>query len=164
VAQVGEDDQAAKAKVLSALNTTFGVSGSGKQDFNAATPTLLANFLSAKDPLGLSLAAGDKYQQLAKAILAYRDKDQNGVLTSLDDLAKVNGVTPAVVSALKDGFPPRHLPSATLKSSAPRWVASYAIRPSELPSMLWRACWYILPSGSSGFTERRRFWRYFTTS
>jgi preprotein translocase subunit SecF len=109
VAQVGEGDQAldeAKAKVLTALDATYGVSSTGKQDFNAATPTLLANFLSAKDPLGLSLAAGDKYQQLAKAILAYRDKDQNGVLTSLDDLAKVNGVTPAVVSVLKDGFSP----------------------------------------------------------
>src|SRR5882672_8572630 len=109
VAQVGEGDQAldeAKAKVLTALDATYGVSSTGKQDFNAATPTLLANFLSAKDPLGLSLAAGDKYQQLAKAILAYRDKDQNGVLTSLDALAKVNGVTPAVISALKDGFSP----------------------------------------------------------
>ncbi len=109
VAQVGEGDQAldeAKAKVLSALNATYGVSASGKQDFNAATPTSLAKFLSAKDPLALSLGAGDKYQQLARAILAYRDKDMNGVLTSLDDLSKVNGVTPAVISVLKDGFSP----------------------------------------------------------
>jgi preprotein translocase subunit SecF len=30
----------------------------------------------------------------------------NGVLTSLDDLSRVNGVTPAVISALKDGFSP----------------------------------------------------------
>src|SRR3984893_7356248 len=109
VAQVGQGDQAldeAKAKVLSALNATYGVSSTGKQDFNAATPTQLANFLSAKDPLGLSVAAGDKYQQLAKAILAYRDKDKNGVLTNLDDLAKVSGITPAVISTLKDGFSP----------------------------------------------------------
>jgi preprotein translocase subunit SecF len=109
VAQVGEGDQAldeAKAKVLGALNATYGVSATGKQDFNAATPTSLSNFLSAKDPLALSLGAGDKYQQLARAILAYRDKDMNGVLTNLDDLSKVNGVTPAVVSVLKDGFSP----------------------------------------------------------
>jgi len=109
VAQVGEGDQAldeAKAKVLSALNATFGVSGSGKQDFNAATPTSLAKYLVEKDPLGLSVAAGDRYQQLARAILAYRDKDMNGVLTNLDDLAKVSGVTPAVVAGLKEGFSP----------------------------------------------------------
>ncbi|HXA67540.1 MAG TPA: hypothetical protein VNV82_20445, partial [Bryobacteraceae bacterium] len=79
VEQTGQADQAldeGKAKVLNALNATYGVSGSGKQDLNAATPTTLANFLSSKDPLALSVAAGDKYQQLAKAILAYRDKDK----------------------------------------------------------------------------------------
>jgi preprotein translocase subunit SecF len=107
VEQTGQADQAldeGKAKVLNALNATYGVSGSGKQDLNAATPTSLANFLSAKDPLALSVAAGDKYQQLAKAILAFRDKDKNGVLTSFDDLAKASDVTPAVVSALKDNY------------------------------------------------------------
>jgi preprotein translocase subunit SecF len=107
VEQTGQADQAldeGKAKVLNALNATYGVSASGKQDLNAATPTSLAGFLSGKDPLGLSVAAGDKYQQLAKTILAYRDKDKNGVLTSIDDLSKVPGVTSPVISALKDGF------------------------------------------------------------
>ncbi len=107
VEQTGQADQAldeGKAKVLNALDATYGVSGSGKQDLNAATPTTLANFLASKDPLALSVAAGDKYQQLAKAILAYRDKDKNGVLTSFDDLGKAAGVTPAVVAALKDGY------------------------------------------------------------
>jgi preprotein translocase subunit SecF len=41
---------------------------------------------------------------LAKKILDYRDRDKNGVLTNLDDLSNVPGVTPAVVSALKDNF------------------------------------------------------------
>jgi len=107
VEQTGQADQAldeGKAKVLNALNATYGVSGSGKQDLNAATPTTLANFLSSKDPLALSVAAGDKYQQLAKAILAYRDKDKNGVLTSFDDLGKAAGVTPAVAAALKESY------------------------------------------------------------
>jgi len=107
VEQTGQADQAldeGKAKVLNALNATYGVSGSGKQDLNAATPTTLSNFLSSKDPLALSVAAGDKYQQLAKAILTYRDKDKNGVLTSVDDLTQVAGVTPAVISALKDSY------------------------------------------------------------
>src|SRR5271165_3127876 len=69
VAQVGEGDQAldeGKRKVLNALNATFGVSGTGKQDFNAATPTSLVKYLVEKDPLALSVAAGDKYQQLAR--------------------------------------------------------------------------------------------------
>src|SRR5215472_252602 len=107
VEQTGSGDQAldeGKAKVLSALEATYGVSTSGKPNFNAATPTSLAKALSEKDPLGLSIAAGDRYQQLAKAILVYRDKDKNGVLTNLDELSQVSGVTPAVVSALKDSF------------------------------------------------------------
>ena len=107
VEQTGQADQAldeGKAKVLNALNATYGVSASGKSDFNAASSTTLAKFLSEKDPLGLSLSAGDRYQQLAKTILAYRDKDKNGVLTSFDDLGKVPGVTPAVSSALKDNY------------------------------------------------------------
>lgn len=107
VGQTSQTDQAldeGKAKVLTALNATFGVNGSSKPDFNAVTPTALADYLSQKDPLGLSISAGDKYQTLAKNLLAYRDKDKNGVLTNLDDLAHVQGATPAVVSALKENF------------------------------------------------------------
>jgi len=107
VEQVGQGDQAldeSKAKVLTALDATSGVQGTGKADFNAATPSALANALSEKDPLGLSVNAGDKYQQLAKSLLAFRDTDKNGVLTSLDDLSAVAGATPAVLSALKNTY------------------------------------------------------------
>jgi preprotein translocase subunit SecF len=106
VEQTGKGDQAldeGKTKVLTALNATYGVAGS-QPDFNSVTPTALANSLSQKDPLGLSISAGDKYQTLAKNLLAYRDKDKNGVLTNLDDLAHVDGVTPAVISALKESY------------------------------------------------------------
>jgi preprotein translocase subunit SecF len=107
VEQVGQGDQAldeSKAKVLTALNATYGVEGTGKADFNAVTPSALANALSQKDPLGLSVNAGDKYQQVAKNLLAFRDTDKNGVLTSLDELSKVEGATPAVISAIKDTY------------------------------------------------------------
>jgi preprotein translocase subunit SecF len=107
VEQVGQGDQAldeSKAKVLTALNATYGVEGTGKADFNAVTPSALANALSQKDPLGLSVNAGDKYQQIAKNLLAFRDTDKNGVLTSLDELSKVGGATPAVISAIKDTY------------------------------------------------------------
>ena len=106
VQQAGQGDQAldeGKAKVLKALDTEFGVHDS-KPDFNSVTPSALANFLALKDPLGLSVNAGDKYLQLARSVLAYRDKVQNGVLTNFDDLARADGATPAVVSALKENF------------------------------------------------------------
>ena len=107
VEQTGQADQAldeGKSKVLTALDATYGVTNSGKPDFNSATPTALTNFLAQRDPLGLSLNPGDKYQQLAKNLLAYRDVNKGGVLTNLDDLSAVNGATPAVISALKDNY------------------------------------------------------------
>jgi len=73
-------------------------SSSNKADFNSATPTSLAALLTEKDPLLLSASAGDRYQQLAKKILDYRDKSANGVLTNFDDLSKVAGVTPPVLA------------------------------------------------------------------
>ena len=107
VEQVGQGDQAldeSKAKVLTALDATYGVEGTGKADFNAVTPSALASALSQKDPLGLSVNAGDKYQQLAKNLLAFRDTDKNGLLTNLDELSKVEGATPAVLSAIKGSY------------------------------------------------------------
>ena len=107
VEQTGQGDQAldeGKAKVLSALSATYGVSTASKPDFNSTTQTSLANFLLEKDPLGLSVSAGDKYQVLAKNLLAYRDKDKNGLLTNLDELAQVNGANPAVISLLKENY------------------------------------------------------------
>jgi preprotein translocase subunit SecF len=107
VEQKVQGDQAldaSKAQVLKALNAFYGVKDSGKPDFNAATPATLAAVLNERDPLGLSLNAGDRYQQLARKILAYRDTTKNGVLTNFDDLSSVEGVTPAVLSALKSSY------------------------------------------------------------
>jgi preprotein translocase subunit SecF len=66
--------------------------------------TSLAAVLTDKDPLFLSVNAGDRYLQLAKKLLDYRDKNANGVLTNFDDLSKVDGVTPAVLAALRSSF------------------------------------------------------------
>jgi preprotein translocase subunit SecF len=107
VEQKVQGDQAldtSKAQVLNALNAIYGVKDSSKPDFNAATPSTLAAALNERDPLGLSTNAGDRYQQLARKILAYRDSDKSGVLTNFDDLSAVDGVTPAVLSALKSNY------------------------------------------------------------
>jgi preprotein translocase subunit SecF len=103
----GQDETAlesSRAKVLNALSATYGVATSDKADFNAVTPTSLAAVLTEKDPLILSVNAGNRYQQLAKNLLDYRDKNANGILTNFDDLSKVSGVTPAVLSTLKSSY------------------------------------------------------------
>jgi preprotein translocase subunit SecF len=107
VGQNGTGDEArdsSKAQVLSALNSTYNSANAGKADFNAATPSSLAAYLTQKDPLNLSATAGDRYQQLARQILDYRDKTLNGLVSNFDDLGKVPGVTPAVLASLKDGY------------------------------------------------------------
>ena len=107
VEQKGQGDQAldnSKAQVLSALSAIYGVKDAGKPDFNAATPSSLAVLLNERDPLGLSTNAGDRYQQLARKILAYRDTNKAGILTNLNDLSGVDGVTPAVLSVLNSSY------------------------------------------------------------
>ena len=103
----GQDEQSyeeGRVKVLNALSATYAVSGSSKPDFNFATPTSLSALLTEKDPLLLSANAGDRYQQLGKKLLDYRDKNSNGVLTNFDDLSRVDGVTAPVLAALKDSY------------------------------------------------------------
>jgi len=99
-----EAGEASKTRVLNALNAIYGVANTSKPDFNAATPSTLAAFLTQRDPLLLSTNAGDRYQQLAKKILDYRDTSNRGVQTNFDDLSKVDGVTPAVLAALKANY------------------------------------------------------------
>ncbi|HEX2666579.1 MAG TPA: protein translocase subunit SecF [Candidatus Acidoferrum sp.] len=101
--QDAEMMQSSRSKVLDALNATYGVASS-KPDFNLATPASLAAVLTETDPLFLRVNAGDRYQQLAKSILDYRDSDAKGVLTNFDDLSKVPGVTTAVLTVVKARF------------------------------------------------------------
>ena len=107
VEQKEQGDQASdasKAQVLNALNAVYGAKDPSKPDFNAASPASLAEVLAAKDPLALSAGAGDRYEQLARRLLAFRDGPKRGVLTNLDELSGVEGATPAVISALKTNY------------------------------------------------------------
>jgi preprotein translocase subunit SecF len=102
--QGDEAGDASKIQVINALNAIYGTASSSKPDFNSATPSTLTSFLTEKDPLLLSTNAGDRYQQLARRILAYRDTASQGVVTNFDDLSKADGVTPPVLAALKNNY------------------------------------------------------------
>jgi preprotein translocase subunit SecF len=104
--QQGQGNEAldtGKTEILNALHATLGAGQSSKQDFNAASPTAVADVLVRKDPLGLGTGAGDRYQQLAVRLTDYRNVQARGVLANLDDLRQA-GATPAVLAALHDGF------------------------------------------------------------
>jgi preprotein translocase subunit SecF len=102
--QGDEAGDASKTQVINALNAIYGTANSSKPDFNSATPSSLTAFLTQHDPLLLSTNAGDRYPQVAKKVLDYRDTNSKGVLTNFDDLSKVDGVTPPVLSALKANY------------------------------------------------------------
>lgn len=103
--QGNEALDAGKGEILNALHATLG-SGSaeaGKQDFNEASPETIADVLTRKDALSLGAAGATRYQQLAKQLTDYRDRQARGVVSHLDDL-RVAGATPPVVAALGDSF------------------------------------------------------------
>ena len=103
--QSGQGDEALGAgrqAVVDVLDKTFGAGESGEPDFNSATPSVVANYLTQKDPLLLGTNAGDRYNQLAQQLVNARNSA--GILTSFDQLKNVPGVTPAVLNALQSGF------------------------------------------------------------
>src|ERR1700730_9252633 len=89
---------AGKAAILNALHATLGSGEAGKQDFNAAGPSAIGDVLVRRDPLSLGANAGDRYTQLAKQIVDFRDKNHGGVITNLNDLTGA-GVSSAVIPA-----------------------------------------------------------------
>jgi preprotein translocase subunit SecF len=101
--QGNEALDAGKAAILNALHATLGSGEAGKQDFNEASPETTANILTRKDPLSAGAAGAARYQQLAKQLTDYRDKQARGVVANLDDLRQA-GATPVVSSTLRDAF------------------------------------------------------------
>jgi preprotein translocase subunit SecF len=103
--EIGTDgsDDATLAKnrqiVVDTLAKTFGQPNSGKLDLNNAGAGLLADRL--RDPLQRAGAqlSDQQVNQLAAAIVAYRDQ-HGGLLTKIDDLRAVPNLTPQVMNVL----------------------------------------------------------------
>jgi preprotein translocase subunit SecF len=92
--------------IVGALNTNYSATGpanQGKLDLDNASEGSLTQFLVQNDPEHLTSTGGaaQKYAQQAQAILAHRDKDLGGILSSIDQLSGV--ADPAVVNQLKQG-------------------------------------------------------------
>ena len=105
--QRGQGEEAldvGKAAILQALRKTFGSGDASKQDLNSASPAVLADYLTRRDPLALGPTASDRYTQLARRLTEFRDKERNGLVRSFDELRKVEGANDAVIAALRDGY------------------------------------------------------------
>jgi len=101
--QGAEALDAGKTAILNALHATLGAGEAGKQDFNAAGADIIAETLTRKDPLGLGTAAGDRYNQLARQLTQFRDRDRRGIVTDLGELS-ASGANTNVIAALRDSF------------------------------------------------------------
>lgn len=101
--QGAEALDAGKNAILNALHATLGAGEAGKQDFNAAGVSAILDVLTRKDPLGLGATAGDRYAQLARQLVAFRDKDRRGIVTNLSELSAA-GANAAAIGALRDSF------------------------------------------------------------
>ena len=105
--QQGQGNEAldtGKTEILNALQATLGTTAdAAKPDFNAAGPSQIADALVRKDPLNLGPTGADRYQQVARQLADFRDKQERGVVSNLDELQQV-GAAPAVVSTIKDSF------------------------------------------------------------
>lgn len=87
--------------IVETLTTTFG-QNNGKLDLNNAGQQLLVDRL--RDPLQRTGAAlsDQQLQDVAKAILGYRDTPgRAGLIRNFDELSKVPGVTPKMLSVLQ---------------------------------------------------------------
>ena len=111
------DLESGRRIILETLAATFGGGSGNKLNINSASPQALIDRL--RGPLAAASVSFNEEQlrDLAANILRYRDTPpRSGVIRNLDELAGVPGVTPQIVSALKqEAFP-----------------APYAIRNTEI--------------------------------
>jgi preprotein translocase subunit SecF len=91
-----------RSVMVETLMNEFG-DGTGRPDFNNSGQQVLADAL--RDPLTRAGAglADEELHALAGRMREFRDTPpRSGLITSFDDLAGVEGVTPAVIATMKD--------------------------------------------------------------
>lgn len=87
-----------KNTIIAALE---GQQEQGKQDLNNIGFPSLKSYLLNKDPLHLGTDADQKYGDIARSIVDYRDKQHGGVLNSVND---ISSVAPSVAPAMQSDF------------------------------------------------------------
>ncbi len=110
----GENVDAGHKALQAILRQSFDPEHVGAQlaDFNDINLGLeaLSRTLVTADPDNLAsqgktaLEVQTYYRDMAKSLLSYRNTDVGGLISSMDDLSGVSGVTPAVLAALKNEY------------------------------------------------------------
>jgi len=114
--------QAGKATIIAALSQSFPAPPAGKLNFsdNSTTPSLLAEYLTGKDPLTLGVTAGDRYKQIAQQLADFRDKSRSGIISDIGDLSN-SGVPAPVVASVANGFYAGPFAVRDVELLGPKW-------------------------------------------
>lgn len=108
-------DSSTRQRIMSTLEQAFGEHEPGKADFNNASATDIANRLRGPLQAAGALLSDSQIDKLANDMRVFRDAPpRSGVLTDLNQLSAVPGVTPAVLNAVREQFA---LSPFTLRSS-----------------------------------------------
>jgi len=89
--------------IIKALSASFPPAPAGKLDFNTATVSDLAEYLTRKDPLSLGIAAGDRYNQIAKQFVDFRNTKRGGIVSDIGDVNN-SGAPAQAAAVVRDGF------------------------------------------------------------
>ncbi|HEV8578502.1 MAG TPA: protein translocase subunit SecF [Thermoanaerobaculia bacterium] len=103
-AVVPGSEEGSRDRIVSALSRAFN-QGKAGLDLNQASSDGLTQFLAQADPDRVRAqgpeAARAHYAAIAETI--YKERQKNGIFTSLDRVSRLPGVSPAVAAALQQG-------------------------------------------------------------
>jgi preprotein translocase subunit SecF len=113
--------QVVRGDMISTLNSAFNTQEAGKFDINLASQSALADRLREPLTRGGVLLSEDQLQAVTKAITAFRDTPpRSGLISNLDDLSGVPGVTQQVLRVVKQECFPGNFAIRSVETVGPR--------------------------------------------
>ena len=113
--------QVVRGDMLSTLNTAFNTQEAGKFDINLASQSGLADRLREPLTRGGVLLSEDQLQGVTKAIAKFRDTPpRSGLISNLDDLSGVSGVTAPLLKVVKQECFPGNFAIRSVETVGPR--------------------------------------------
>ncbi|HEY3455589.1 MAG TPA: protein translocase subunit SecF [Bryobacteraceae bacterium] len=94
--------QVVRGDMISTLNAALNPQAAGKLDINLASQSALADRLREPLTQGGVMLSEDQLQAITKAIMGFRNAPgRSGLISNLDDLSGVSGVTPQLLNVVK---------------------------------------------------------------
>ena len=94
--------QVVRGDMISTLNAAFNPQAGGKLDINLVGQSALADRLREPLTQGGVMLSEDQLQAITKAIMGFRNAPgRSGLISNLDDLSGVSGVTPPLLNIVK---------------------------------------------------------------